>query len=294
MLASMPLCRRARARQSPGTACHATAAAGWRGPAALLAAGLALAVTVAAPVWGQDAGGTGTPLDITRQPGATAVVGGGEPDPDASAPAPAETVVISEAEARVCAARLEPLAASVEEPTEALYLQRLGPTAFRVWAPRAEGPNAPLRPWCVTTLTAIAETSFLNMEDRGMIMELVAGAGLDAPVQPDEADGEAEETAPTTVIVEDEADNRIGPLAAAAQRMPPRGGRSAVRIGVPVPARVLPEGSGAMLARACLDEPGQPTAVFDRHSGRLLDAECRLADGSSLPLPALASELGAR
>ena len=49
-----------------------------------------------------------------------------------------------------------------------------------------------------------------------------------------------------------------------------------------------------MVAQACLDEPGQPTAVFDRHTGRLIDAECRLADGSSIPLPPLAMELGAR
>ena len=142
-----------------------------------------------------------------------------------------ETIVISAAEARVCAARLEPLASSFEEPTDSMSLQRLGPNTFRVWAPRGEDASAPPEPWCVTTLTAIAETSFLNMEDRTLVMELVAGA---RPEPPDQTAGTGADTgaSPPTVIVEEEEEDGTGPLPAAFQRLPPRGGRSAARIGV--------------------------------------------------------------
>jgi hypothetical protein len=204
-----------------------------------------------------------------------------------------ETIVISEAEARICAARLEPLASSFEEPTESMYLQRLGPSTFRVWAPRGENASAPPEPWCATTLTAISETSFLNMADRTLVMELVAGARPEPPERVAGPGGESD-APPPTVIVEEEEEDGTGPLPAAFQRLPPRGGRSAARIGVPVPVQSVLGASARMVAQVCLDEPGQPTAVFDRHTGRVLDAECRLADGRSIPLPPLAMELGAR
>jgi len=264
--------------------------------AAMLALGLALCLLAVGTGHAQqgnaDSGATtDAPIDLMPTPSQAPPIVGEEAEGEDAAPG--ERLVISEAEARVCAARLEPLAASFDEPVDSLYLQRIGPTAFRVWAPRQDGPNAPLESWCVTTLTAIAETSFLNMEDRTVVMELVAGARTSPPEQPDGA-GETEEEPPTTVIVEGEEDDGTGPLPAAYQRMPPRGGRSAAGVGVPVPLQGLMDGSGAMLARACRDEPGQPTAVFDRHGGRLLGAECRLADGTSLPLPALSTDLGAR
>lgn len=264
--------------------------------AATLALGLALCVLPVGAGHAQqgnaDPGATtNAPVDLMPAPAQVRPIAEEQAEGDDAAPT--ERLVISEAEARVCAARLEPLAASFDDPVESLYLQRVGPAAFRVWAPRKDGANAPFEPWCVTTLTAIAETSFLNMEDRTVVMELVAGAGNAPPEQPDGTE-QPDEGPPPTVIVEDEDDDATGPLPAAYQRMPPRGGRSAAGVGVPVPLQGLMEGSGAMLARACQDEPGQPTAVFDRHGGRLLGAECRLADGTSLPLPALSTDLGAR
>jgi hypothetical protein len=82
-------------------------------------------------------------------------------------------------------------------------------------------------------------------------------------------------------------------LPAAYQRTPPMGGRSAPRVGVPVPASAgLPQVARAAVA-ACRTGGGQPTAVFDRLSSRLLTAECRMPDGTATALPALAADLGA-
>lgn len=267
--------------------------------ALLLAATLTLGA--APPGLAQDPVDNGevAPLDLRPdpvQPAAPPVDDAAQTDgeDEETADDAGETIVISEAEARVCAARLEPLASSFDEPTESMYLQRLGPSTFRVWAPRGDSALAPSEPWCVTTLTAIAETSFLNTDDRTVVMELVAGARPEPPEQKTGPDADPDQP-PPTVIVEDEEEDDTSPLPAAFQRLPPRGGRSAARIGVPVPVQSVLGARVRMVTQACLDEPrGQPTAVFDRHTGRAIDAECRLADGTSIPLPHLAVEIGAR
>ncbi|MBB4284926.1 hypothetical protein [Roseospira goensis] len=217
--------------------------------------------------------------------------GGAESAEDAAGP----TLTVSEDEARACAARLEPMAASFPDPTEALYLRRLGETAFQVWAPRGTTPDAPLQPWCITTLTAIAETSFLDATNRATVMKLVAGAGPEPP--PARAAAPAPEATPApapTVVLEETEEAAPRGLPAAFQRLPPRGGRSAPTVGIPVAADGggLPDAVSAGAA-ACRAEGGQPTAVFTRLTGEALAAACRRPDGTETPLPALAAHLGA-
>ncbi|KAA5606488.1 hypothetical protein F1188_06385 [Roseospira marina] len=215
-------------------------------------------------------------------------------DADATEAEPPPPIVVSEAEARTCAARLEPMLASYEDPTEAMYLRRMGETGIQVWAPRAARPGAPMHPWCVTTLAAIAGVPFLSVDARALVMELVAAAGDAPPPQPDAPP--AEETAPPPapeVVVEGEEEEEPRGLPAAYQRVPPKGGRSAPQIGLPVPVTAALPLAARVEADACVSEGGQPTAVVDRFSGRMLGGACWLADGTARTLPALADHLGA-
>lgn len=218
----------------------------------------------------------------------------GETDGEA---ADAETLVISPQEARACAARLEPMAATFENPAKSIYLRQMGDQGLQVWAPRDAGPSAPLQAWCITTVDAIAEISFLNPANRATIMKLIAAAQPDPPPMRsgDPVASEQDQAPPPTVVVRDEDTEeaaRDGGLPEAYQRTPPRGERSAPRVGVPVP-----DSAGLSLAAradlaTCRDQGGEATAVHDRYTGRLLFAECRLADGTALPLPSLAGHMG--
>jgi hypothetical protein len=200
-----------------------------------------------------------------------------------------ETLVISEDEARACAARLEPMVASFANPMTDIYMRRVPGPAFQVWAPRRDEPGAPFRPWCVTTLEAISSVSFLNPDNRATVMELAAAASPEPPparqVPPDAP------APPPTVVVEpgNEAEEPRG-LPAAFQRLPPRGGRSAPLLGVPVRPNLLPSQARAPVA-LCIEAGNQATVLFNRTSGVMVGAECRTPDGEAMPLTVLTADL---
>ncbi len=205
-----------------------------------------------------------------------------------------ELITVTEAEAEACASKLEPMVATFEDPTDAVYLRQLGEGVVQVWAPREAGPSAPFRPWCVTTVHAIADIAFLNPTNRGVVMDIVAASGPEPP--PQRMAPEEDPAPPPTVIVEEEEDPGERPLPAAFQRPPPKGGRSAAEVGVPVAAELLssrafPVSLAAPVA-ACQDDGGQVTAVYDRLTGALLRSECRKPDNTATPLGPLAELLG--
>jgi hypothetical protein len=207
---------------------------------------------------------------------------------DADAPA-GETVVISEDEARACAARLEPMVASFTDPMTDIYIRRVAGPAFQVWAPRGDEPGAPFRPWCVTTLEAISSVSFLNPDNRATVMELAAAS---SPEPPPARQGPPDAPAPPpTVVVEpgDEAEEPRG-LPAAFQRLPPKGGRSAPLLGVPVRPDLLPSQARAPVA-LCIEAGNQATVLFNRTSGVMVGAECRTPAGEATPLTVLTADL---
>lgn len=225
--------------------------------------------------------------EATAQPAETA----GPPATDAPA---GEVITVTEAEAQACAAKLEPMVATFEDPTDAMYLRQLGEGIVQVWAPREAGPNAPFRPWCVTTVHAIADIAFLNPANRGVVMDIVAASGPEPPPQRDAP--EAVPSPPPTVIVKEEEDPAERPLPAAFQRLPPKGGRSTAEVGVPMPAVLLsspalPASLGAAVT-GCQEDGGQVTAVYDRLTGALLRSECRKPDDTATPLGPLAELLG--
>lgn len=199
-----------------------------------------------------------------------------------------EVIVISEDEAYACAARLEPMVESFEEPRDDIYLRRVEGPAFQVWAPREDSPSAPFRPWCVTTLEAIRGVTFLNPATQLIVMELAAAASPGPP--PDRVAPEVVPEPPPTVVLEEIEEEEPRGLPAAYQRTPPKGGRSAAQVGVPIRADMLPIEARSMVA-ACGESGGQPTAVFDRITGKQLGVECRAPDGSAAPMPALAAYL---
>ncbi|MQX36127.1 hypothetical protein [Roseospira navarrensis] len=256
---------------------------------------LALAATLAGGLALPAAAQTAMPEDATPEttadaPDAAPGAGGAEGADEGETPADAPPIVISEVEAQACAARLEPMAASFPEPMESIYLRRLAHGAYQVWAPRDLGPNAPLRPWCNTTLTAIAGVPYLSVETRAMMMDLVASAG-DGPPPPPDAEAPVEAPPPPVVVEgEDDAEAPKG-LPAAFQRMPPRGGRSAAVLGLPLPLMPgLYQASGGEVA-ACTEAGGQPSVRVDRLSGAILDSVCLLPDGALTPLPTVAAEV---
>jgi len=225
---------------------------------------------------------------------------GPNPDPEQNgstegeAPPPPPPIVISEIEALACAARLEPMAASFDKPADSIYLRRMGDTGFQIWAPREDGPNAPLRPWCVTTLAAISNVPFLSADTRTLVMGLVAAAEYGPPPPPGET--ETPETvapppAPEIIMEEQEEEEPRG-LPAAFQRTPPMAGRSAPRLGLPVNITAALDPMASDDAQSCLSSGGRPVAEVDRFSGKVLAAACWMGDGTSTPLPSLASHLG--
>ncbi|MBB4266086.1 hypothetical protein [Roseospira visakhapatnamensis] len=248
--------------------------------------GLVLAMGVGAVLPAPPAAAQSTPM--------TSVMA----DDDGAVPddTPAEVITVSEVEALACAAKLEPMVATYQEPTESMYLQRVGDGVLQVWAPREAGPSAPFRPWCVTSVKAIAGMTFLNPANRAVVMEVLAASST-AP--PPRREGPPDAGPPPTVIVEQEVedDEDAASLPAAFQRLPPLGGRSAAEVGVPVPAVLLsswspPEPLAALIS-VCGDEGGQVTAVYDRLTAALMRTECRHADGTATPLEPLSDRLGA-
>jgi|GEM_PF-2704785 len=220
----------------------------------------------------------GVTEDGTREDGAAV---------DGDAPVGAE-IVISEDEAHACAARLEPMVESFEEPRDDIYLRRVEGPAFQVWAPREDTPGAPFRPWCVTTLEAIRGVTFLNPTTQLMVMDLAAAASSDPP--PDRVAPEVVPEPPPTVVLEEIEEEEPRGLPAAYQRTPLKGGRSAAQVGVPIRADMLPIEARGLVA-ACGESGGQATAVFDRITGNPLGVECRAPDGSAAPMTALAAYL---
>jgi len=211
---------------------------------------------------------------------------------DSEAPV-GDVITVSEAEAQACASKLEPMVSTFEDPIDSVYLRQLGEGVVQVWAPREAGPSAPFRPWCVTTVHVIADIAFLNPANRGVVMDIVAASGPEPP--PQRMAPEEDPAPPPTVIVEEEEDPGQRPLPAAFQRLPPKGGRSAAEVGVPVPALLmssppLPAGL-ATAVTACQTDGGQVTAVHDRLTGALLRSECRLPDNTATPLGPLAEVL---
>ena len=207
-------------------------------------------------------------------------------DPAAPQPLPAEVITVTEAEAEACASKLEPMVSTFEDPTDSVYLRQLGEGVVQVWAPREAGPAAPYRPWCVTTVHAIADIAFLNPANRGVVMDIVAASGPEPPPQREALD--ADLGPPLTVIVEEEEEPGPRSLPAAFQRLPPKGGRSAAEVGVPVPTVLLsppavPLGLAAAVTE-CQEDGGQVTAVYDRLTGALLRGECRAPDNTATPL----------
>jgi len=267
---------------------------------------LAVAVVCASlsfpwPVLAQ--GAEDAPLSVTapveRQDAGRATMGsegaaGGEPTQGmAGGEAPqGEVITVTEAEARACAAKLEPMAATYKDPASSIYMQKVGEGVLRVWAPRDGGPNAPFRPWCLTTVHAVAGIDFLNPGNRTTITEIL---GTASAAFPPIREGAEEPVVPPTVVVEEEEDEEDG-LPAAFQRLPPKGGRSAAEVGVPLPPLVISSlGLPPMLEAAltvCADEGGQMTTVHDRTTGGLLRAECRHPDGTATVVDDLLRFLG--
>jgi hypothetical protein len=124
-------------------------------------------------------------------------------------------------------------------------------------------------------------------------MELVAAAGLDPPPAPDGVPPVATGTPPEVIVEGEEEDDGTQGLPAAFQRLPPKGGRSAPTLGLPVPLTPALSGAGRADVLACRDGGGQPTAVVDRFTGRRLDVACWMPDGTDSPLPSLAADLEA-
>jgi len=247
---------------------------------ALTVAGALVLPLAATPVWAQSD-------DVMAA----------ESDAEASRPAApttsGEVITVSEAEAEACAAKLEPMAASFKDPANSMYMQRLNDGVLQIWAPRDDGPNAPFRPWCMTTIAAVAGMNFLNSEQRTVVTQVLAAS---SPAPPPVRQGEEEPPLPPTVIVEKDEDPGERQLPAAFQMQPPKGARSAAQIGVPVPQVVLtalslPDGLAAALT-VCQNEGGQITAVYDRMTGAMQGTECRHPDGTATGVPALATLLG--
>lgn len=242
--------------------------------------------------------GTAVALALALAVGPAHAQGEVPAEPDAAgaeeeAPPP---IVVSEAEAKVCAARLEPMISIAEDSGKTIYLRRLSETAFQVWAPRLSGPQAPLEPWCVTTLDAISEISFIEAHTRAVVMGLVASAREQPPPAPDgvEPSQQATDAVPEVIVEGEDDEEEARGLPAAFQRLPPKGGRSAPTLGLPVPVT----SALSLIARAdvdaCRGEGGQATVVVDRYTGKMVEVACWLPDGTAGPLPSLAADLARR
>jgi len=253
--------------------------------AAMVAAGPVLAPPACHAQPAPDAAPPAGPNPGPEQNGSTE----GEAPPSPQPP----PIVVGEIEAMACAARLEPMAASYAKPAESIYLRRLGTIGFQIWAPREDGPNAPLRPWCVTTLAAISNVPFLSADTRTLVMGLVAEAGDGPPPSPDgtETPENMADTPAPEVVVEGEQETPRG-LPAAFQRTPPKAGRSAPRLGLPVNMTAALDPAASDDAQSCLSSGGRPVAEVDRFTGKVLAAACWMGDGTSTPLPSLAFHLG--